>query len=159
MCIPDYTSESDVAVSTFAASESVLTHAALSQLHAKPRLAAVAVELLWAANRAASVPAFLNQGVSLIAQTVGADFAAVAVAQQGTWSVAAKAGVSRPLRLDLLASVLDRETAEANGDWLAAPLGQTGGIAEVLVVHLGMAVNDRGATNETLSSVAVLAQI
>ena len=47
-----------------------------------------------------------------------------------------RVGHGRPLPVDLLAEVLDRETAQARGDWTAIPLAPRTAEGEVLAVHL-----------------------
>ena len=46
------------------------------------------------------------------------------------------AGSYEPLPIDLLADVLDRDTAQARGEWAATPLAPRTAEGEVLVVHL-----------------------
>jgi len=65
-----------------------------------------------------------------------AKYAALAVPAAGRWVTAAEWGAREPLPIDLLANVLDRETALAGAGWIAAPLAPRTEEGEVLVVRL-----------------------
>ena len=104
------------------------------QLRAHPALSPLAVELLWQANRADDPTAYLAAALPAVAAAAGADYAALAAPAGGKWSVLAQSGNERTLPIDLLAEVLDRETAGTDADWAAAPLAPRTGGGEVLLV-------------------------
>ena len=111
----------------------------LERLRDHPQLAPVAAELLWQANRADDLPAYLAAAVPTIAAAVEGDYAALAAAGAGKWTAEAQTGEPRSLPVDLLADVSDRETAGVEGNWAAAPLAPRAGTAQALVAHCASA--------------------
>jgi len=101
----------------------------------------------------------LGWALPAIGASLGADYVAVVGPAAGRWTALAESGVARsagilpakggrdgrapsesPLPVDLLANVLDRETAQADdAGWIAAPLAPRAEESEVLAVHLAPA--------------------
>jgi len=77
----------------------------------------------------------LAVALPFVSSSVGGDYAAVAAAASGRWSLVAEAGQGRSLPIELLAEVLDRDTPHAASQWIGAPLTPHGGTGEVLAVH------------------------
>ena len=109
---------------------------AADRLQLPPQLSALAAELLWKSIRAESANAFATQILPTIAAAINADYAALAASAAGRWSVVGESGVAKPLPVELLADVLDRETARAQSGWVAGPLATRTAESEVLVAHL-----------------------
>ena len=99
-------------------------------------LAASAAELLWKATRAEDIALLLREALPAIAAVVDADYVVVAISAAGRWSVVAESGAAKPLPVDLLAEVLDRESARAQSAWVAGPLATRTAESEVLAAHL-----------------------
>jgi len=100
-----------------------------------PALIPVATELLSGASRADEPSGYLAGGLHAVAKAARADYAALAVAAGGRWTVAAESGTPRPLPVDLLAEILDRESAGAQAGWAAAPLAPRDPSGELLLLH------------------------
>ena len=81
----------------------------------------------------------LGWALPAIGALLGADDVALAGFGTGRWLTFAASGTERQLPLDLLANVLDRETALADAGWIAAPLALRAEEGEVLAVHLASA--------------------
>ena len=103
----------------------------------QPALATLATELLWQATRADDPGTYLGHVLPQVMSATGGDYAALAAATAGRWTAVAETGPSRPLPLDLLAEVLDREAAGAQADWIAVALAPHGQAAQALVLHCG----------------------
>ncbi|MHC4178169.1 MAG: hypothetical protein ACYSWU_11720, partial [Planctomycetota bacterium] len=110
-------------------------HHAIGSLRSRPALVPVATELFDRASRANDPDAYLAAALPAIAKAAGADYVALAVAAAGKWAVSAEAGSPQHLPVDLLAEVLDRESAGIEGGWAAAPLAPRDPPGEVLVLH------------------------
>jgi Nif-specific regulatory protein len=95
----------------------------------------LAVELFTAANKSGEPDAWLVAALPVIASELGAEFAAVAVADSGRWGARAESGSTRALPTELLAEALDRDAIQAQGNWAAGPLGPRAGQTEALVLH------------------------
>jgi transcriptional regulator with GAF, ATPase, and Fis domain len=108
---------------------------AVERLRGHPALVPLATELLFRANHADDPGAYLAGVVHAVARAAQADYAALAVTSAGRWSVSAEFGSPHPLPVDLLADVLDRESAGTRAGWGAAPLSPRDPAGEVLVVH------------------------
>ena len=74
-------------------------------------VAPIIVELLWNSCRQEDVAHLLSASMPAVLSAIGADFVALAQSRDGRWVSVAEAGAGRPLAADLLADVLDRETA------------------------------------------------
>ena len=109
---------------------------AADRLQLLPQLSALAAELLWKSTKAESANAFAAQILPTIAAAIGADYAALAASAAGRWSVVGEWGVAKPLPVELLADVLDRETVRAQSGWVAGPLAVRTAEGEVLLAHL-----------------------
>ena len=99
----------------------------------------MSASLLWHATEAESFEGLAGWAVAGIASALGADYVALATPVEGRWATLAESGVARTLPGDLLANVLDRDTAladMAHAGWVAAPLAPRTDGGEVLVVHL-----------------------
>ncbi|MGA2068139.1 MAG: sigma-54-dependent Fis family transcriptional regulator [Thermoguttaceae bacterium] len=96
---------------------------------------AAAIDLLRTATEAAEPSRWLSAGLARVIADVAADYAAVVSAGAGRWGVVCESGVARSLPIELLAEVLNRETAALEGPWAAAALGPRGGAVEALAVH------------------------
>ena len=105
-------------------------------LPTNPALLPVAAGLLWRANRGDDPAAWLAAALPAVSTAVGGDYAALATAAAGRWSVVAEVGAARSLPVELLADVLDRESARAQSHWVAVALAPRSAQAEVFVVHL-----------------------
>jgi Nif-specific regulatory protein len=133
----------------------------LDQLRHCPMLLPTAIELLFRANEAADPAEWLTNSLPRVAVAGGGDYSALVAAVGGRWAVVAEASTlgpipnrpetprpkppnrtptgnrpyAPPLPADLLAEVLDRETAQCRGDWAAAPLAPRDVPVEAIVVH------------------------
>ena len=94
----------------------------VDRFKAAPELLPVAVELCCRANHATDRSEYLSGVLPTILAATGASYVAFVQASAGRWNTVAGAGVARPLPEDLLADVLDRETAGVSGDWAAVPM-------------------------------------
>jgi len=110
-------------------------HPSFEALSEIPSLAPLAAELLWRAGRTEGPSEYLADVLPAIAAAAGGDFAALAAASAGRWTAVCQAGASHPLPHDLLADVLDRETAGVQAAWVAVPLPPRGRTAQALVLH------------------------
>ena len=95
----------------------------------------LSLELLAAANQADEPGNWLVSALSAIAADLAAGYAALAVAEGGRWNTLAKAGSARPLPVELLAEVLDREVPRSHGNWVAGPIASRAVSSEALVVQ------------------------
>ncbi len=121
----------------------------------QPLLWPVVAELLWKAAHAEDPTTFLNQILpAIFAQAVG-DYACVAAPIAGHWTVIGEAGTGRSLPLELLAEVLDSQTARCASQWCAVPLGDSNSPADVLAVHCRSA----GESNNALAVLQNLAPV
>jgi len=125
----------------------------LDRLQKKPRIGAVAAELLLAASQAAEPSVYLVGALGAVSGTARADYIALAGGEDGRWVALAEVGSRRTLPIALLADVLDRETVAGEGDWVAAPLLTWTGLAEAIVLHVPAGDDPRHAL-ETLGDLA-----
>jgi len=95
----------------------------------------VANELLGQGNRAEDPADYLTAALPVIAATTRSGYAALAAATAGRWNVIAEVGNRRPLPVDLLAEVLDREAGATEPDWAAVPLAPRAASSQVLVAY------------------------
>ena len=93
------------------------------------------LELLWNSCRPHDVSGFLGEALHVIQTAVRADYIALAKADAARWTIEADSGARQNLPLGLLAEVLDRETAAAEGSWMAAPLTPRRASDGVLIAH------------------------
>jgi Nif-specific regulatory protein len=107
----------------------------LSQLGGSSALVGLAAELLAEANRAEEPADWASSALAKIAKTVSADYAALVAADGGRWSVVAEFGPARSLPIELLAEVLDRESAQFQAPWIAVPLAIRVSPVEALLIH------------------------
>ncbi len=121
----------------------------VDQLRDHPALVPVAAALLCRAAEAEQPDAYLASALPMVLAAAEADYAALAVAAAGAWSVSAQAGSPQTLPLDLLAEVLDRESACAQRAWAAAPLAPRDRCGGVLLAH------GKGGSAKTQSLLAV----
>jgi transcriptional regulator with GAF, ATPase, and Fis domain len=115
----------------------------------------VAAELLWQVHNAEDLLTYSADALPTLLSAVGGDFVALAAARGGRWTVVAEAGDPRSLPLDLLADVLDREDARAEGEWVATPVPPPTPSVEALVLHCGSGTEPR----QVLATVAQLTPI
>ena len=137
-----------------------LTNQALGEqtfepLQTHPDLAGIAAELLWRASQLDARREFLSQALPLLQQSTGADFAALMSSEGAHWNALAKVGVSRALPIALLADVLDRESAAADGAWVAAPLTRHAASGELLLLH-GALARTSAESLRTIEALAVV---
>jgi Nif-specific regulatory protein len=95
----------------------------------------LALELFTAANKAGDPDAWLAAILPVISAELGADFAAVAVADAGRWHARVETGNTLPVPNDLLAEALDREGVRTDGNWAAGPLAPRAAQAEAIALH------------------------
>jgi Nif-specific regulatory protein len=93
----------------------------------------LSLELLTAANRINEPGNWLASALPAITADLAAGYVALVVADGGRWNALAEAGPARSLPVELLAEVLDREAARAQGNWVAGPLSPRAVSAEALV--------------------------
>jgi Nif-specific regulatory protein len=105
----------------------------------------LALELFTTANKADEPDAWLAAALPVIASELGSDYAAVAGADGGRWSIRAEFGATQALPGELLAETLDREAVQSQGNWAAGPMGPRSAQNEALVLHFPQAVTT-GAT-------------
>jgi len=105
-----------------------------------PALLAVGVELLRRANSFDEPTAWLAAALPAVYAAAGGDYALLAVADAGHWTVLADAGRPFPLPSDLMAHVLDRDAPASAGNWAAAPLAPRTAAGEVLAVYTAAAM-------------------
>ena len=127
----------------------------LQYFHDNPALAPIATELLWQANHADDRRAYLALVLPSISAAVGGDFIALAAASAGRWTAVAESGDPQALPVHLLAEVLDGDTGDGQGDWVATPLAPHMGTAEALVMHCPAGAKPR----EALATLAELAPV
>ncbi len=118
---------------------------AQENLRNQPDLAALAADLMWRASHSDSTAAFLAQSLPLTLGAAGAEFVAIAMLQGGSAVSMATFGPPRGLPAGLVADTLDRETAVADGNWVAAPLLPHAASGEVLLFFLASERAGRGA--------------
>ncbi len=124
-------------------------------LQTHPDLAGIAAELLWRASQLDARGEFLSQTLPLLQQSTGADFAALMSSEGAHWNALAKSGTGRPLPIALLADVLDRESAAAEGAWVAAPLARHAASGELLLLH-GALARTSAESLRTIEALAVI---
>jgi Nif-specific regulatory protein len=107
----------------------------LRRYDSSPTAVRLAPRLLAQAAIANSVAEFLNQTLSLLRQTTESRYVALVRGERGKWTPMAESGTKQPLPIELLADVLDRDSAAGGDEWIAAPLIQRSGGAELLLVH------------------------
>ena len=103
---------------------------------ADPALLSLGADLLWQATQAETEESLLGWALPAIGALLGADHVALAAPAAGRWMTLAASGAARQLPVELLANALDRETALADAEWIAAPLASRAEEGEVLAVHL-----------------------
>lgn len=108
-------------------------------------IAPVAATLLWHASIANDPPGYLAAALPVLSATVGGDTIALATAEAGQWTAEAQTGAARPLPVNLLAEVMDRESGIADDPWAALPLPSQTSPAQALAIHCPPAVNPRKA--------------
>ena len=118
----------------------------LRRLESQPRVAAAAASILWPASRADDPATYLTTVLPAVSAIVGGDYAALAVAEAGRWTVTADAGAARSLPVELIGEAADRGAVAVAGPWLAAPLPRRDGGGEMLVVHSAAAIKPEAAT-------------
>lgn len=126
-----------------------------ARLREEPSLARAAVELLWAASQASDVEAYLAEALPALAAPVHVDSVAVATSQNGQWVVLGESGTRRPLPVELLADVLDRETADWKDGWVGVPLLPRVAMAEALVLYPAAGITPQ----QVLAAVSPLAPV
>ncbi|MBN2477015.1 MAG: sigma 54-interacting transcriptional regulator [Pirellulales bacterium] len=107
----------------------------LQRLEAPPALTPLANELLWSAATSDEPSSFLGGAVARILSFVGGDYVALTATVGGRWHIEADAGDLRPLPIDLLADVLDREAPCTREHWAAAPLAPREASGRVLLTY------------------------
>jgi transcriptional regulator with GAF, ATPase, and Fis domain len=107
----------------------------LERLRENPSLGAAAAEVLWASQQAADPATYLTAALPVVSAAAGAMFAAVASSVGGKWTPLAETGTRQSLPHDLLAEVLDQESAVLEGDWVAMPLAPRTGPGEAIVLR------------------------
>lgn len=85
-------------------------------------LESIAKQLFHGAATAETVASFLNSTLPVVRASLGASAITLARADKGKWRIVATTDPLLRLPTELLGDVLDRETALAQGDTLAAPL-------------------------------------
>jgi transcriptional regulator with GAF, ATPase, and Fis domain len=127
----------------------------LSTANLDAALLLLRADLLGRAAGAESPQDFARWAVAAIAAATAVDYAALATATAGRWVTAAecraresagalpahsgpaaRSPATASLPVELLANVLDSETARADAGWVAAPLAPRSPEGEVLVLHL-----------------------
>ncbi|MFO0818102.1 MAG: sigma-54-dependent Fis family transcriptional regulator [Pirellulales bacterium] len=78
--------------------------------------------------------AFLDGALERIAVLLGLDYVAIARGVEGEWATTARSGRTRPLPIELLSEVVDKEAARSSGRWTAVPLDPRQAPGELLVV-------------------------
>ncbi|MBU4271498.1 MAG: sigma-54-dependent Fis family transcriptional regulator [Planctomycetes bacterium] len=120
-----------------------------------PALLPAAAELFRLATECEEVAELLRGVLPALPETIDADYVALAAAVAGRWSVAAESGKAKPLPIDLLAEVLDRERTGTDSGWVAVPLTSRSEESEALVFHLSQTEN----SDKALAAVERLAPI
>ena len=100
-----------------------------------PNLSPIAAELLWEASHSDDPATFLALVLPVVSAAIGGDYAVVAAAAEGRWSVLGETGTQQSLPIELLADVADGETANTREDWAAVPLTPRAASGEVFAVH------------------------
>ncbi len=96
--------------------------------------AALPAEVLLRADRAEGAVEYLNEVLPLLLPAYSADFATVTRGGWGNQSIA-QAGIQQTWRAELVAECLDREAAQSDGPWIAAPLSPRNPSGDVLLLH------------------------
>lgn len=107
----------------------------LAALPSNPTLLALAADLLQQAAVAEDIDALAQSALPAVAAAIGADYVALTAPAAGRWSVITDWGTTKVLPIDLLADVLDRETAKADAAWAAVPLAARTSEPELLIAH------------------------
>jgi Nif-specific regulatory protein len=121
-------------------------------LRAKAPTAKTALEILWKSCSTEDIAPLLVQSLAAILSAIGADFIALVQLREGRWMTDGETGARRPLPTDLLAEVLDRETAAAEGPWTAAPLAARDAASGVLVAHFARPTSDAITSLDALAA-------
>jgi len=109
--------------------------------------------LLLAAEHEAPID-FVEDALPPLMAAGPGDYLALVRGERGKWHTLAATGLEKNVPLDLLAEVLDREAAQRDGQWVAAPLPQRSAPGEVLVMHAVA-----GASDGNAAMVATLANL
>ena len=124
-----------------------------------PARSSLGSDLLSQAIQAETLEAFLGKTLPAIAAAMDAKYAALAVPVAGRWVTVAEWGAREPLPIDLLANVLDRETALAGEGWIAAPMAPRTEEGEVLVVRCSPLPSGEGRTEAMLAAIRQLVPV
>ncbi len=100
-----------------------------------PEASELAARLLWLSHRCTDVASLLSAALPAISAALDVEYVGVVAAESGRWSLVSDSGQQQPLPLDLLADVLDRETACHEAPWIASPLTISTSVAEVLLLR------------------------
>ena len=95
----------------------------------------LAQRLLTLASEHDDSEAFLADALPALRAGLDGDVVALVRGERGRWLVVARVGLDRDLPFELLAEVLDRETAGGRDQWSAAPLLRQTPRSEVVAVH------------------------
>ena len=109
--------------------------ATLDRVQSDPTAIALANELMLDALSANDTQMFLAGVAARVLSRIGGDAAIVAHADRGSWRVLSSAGTDHALPLEVMAEVLDSERAHGSEQWMVAPLGSQGHVAEVLAIR------------------------
>ncbi len=109
-------------------------HSNLQRIESHPSVVPVVPKLFDLAGQFDSVDKFLAAAIPTIRETADCRYLAVAQGEKGAWRTLATSGTERPLPVDLLAEVIDRDGVAMRQDWFAAPLASRSHKAEVLIV-------------------------
>lgn len=111
-------------------------------------LVSLGADLLWQATQADTEEVLLGWALPAIGAFLGANQVTVARPVAGRWVPLASSGGSLPLPTELLADVLDRETAmAAERNWIAAPLASRAEEEDLLIAHLASGLSSAGAAS------------
>ena len=90
--------------------------------------------LVWAQEHP-KLGEYVQHAVGQLGIKLEGDYLALVHCPSGRWQTLASAGDDVPLPVDLLARVLDEESAAVDAPWIAAPLSVRPTSGEVLIVH------------------------
>ena len=110
-----------------------------------PVLLAVAAELFRHGAKGEGLGGLVEGAFPQLAAAIAADYVVVAAPSAGRWSVAAQWGTTKPLPMDLLAEVMDREIPRDASNWVAAPLAPRTAEGDVLAAHVPRSKDVPGA--------------
>ncbi|MEX2015783.1 MAG: GAF domain-containing protein, partial [Candidatus Hydrogenedentales bacterium] len=94
----------------------------------------------------------MKESLEIVSSATAAEYVALASAAGGRWSIESESGLHRSLPTSLLAEVLDRDIAVAEGDWIAAPLVPRRAAAGVLIVHAAKANRETANVLDALAA-------